>query len=205
MNKLQFQDLMDALNNKFYNIDKFHIIECYAATHFTIGQIRLILSSLSTRDFRYRALLVLIEYLPTVDVQDAIHIVNTVCECESQYEIRLRTVKLLLDSCKLDEELKETLLYEVTRSVDGNINFVFDLAVSGVEASRKESLTDSSRSTGTSVGLGAEERHVQFLQARQNYLINNRIYPMGIDSSQIEQSPSCSSTNSKFHSKCIIL
>ena len=205
MNKLQFQDLMDALNKRIYNIDKYHIIECYAATHFSIGQIRLVLSSLSTRDFRYRALFVLIEYLPTVDVQDAIHIVNTVCECESQYEVRLKTVKLLLDSCKLDEESKETVLHEISRSVSGNMNIVFDLAISGVEASRNQTLTNSSRSTSTSVGLGAEERRVQFLQARQNYLINNRIHPMSIDSSQIEESPSYSSTNSKFHSICNIL
>ena len=205
MNKLQFQDLMDALNKKIYNIDKFHIIECYAATHFTIGQTRLVLSSLSTRDFRYKALLVLVEYLPTVDVQDVIHIVNTVCECESQYEIRLKTIKLLLDSCKLDEELKETVLHELTRSVSGNINALLALAVSGFEASRDQTLTNSSLSIGTRIELGAEDTRIQFLQARHNYLINNRIHPMIIDSSQIEAFASCSSTNSKFHSKCNIL
>ncbi|KAI6660855.1 hypothetical protein LOD99_13579 [Oopsacas minuta] len=195
---------MDALNKKVYNIDKFHVIECYAASRFTIGQIRLVLSSLSTKDFRYRTLLILVECLPSVGVQDAIHIINTVCECESRYQIRLKTLKLLVNYNKLEEDLKEIVLKAITKSLSGNMQLLFELAVPVVNKSTNQTLTDTPPSTETHP-LSAKERRMEYIKPRRSYTIHNRIFPLKIETIEIEQSPSTISTNSKIHSKCSIL
>ena len=205
MEKLIFKDLMDALNMKIYNIDKFDIIECYTATRFTIGQIRLLLSSLSTTYFRYRALLALVEYMPTVREHEAVHIVTSISECESQCEIRIKALKLLVEYNKIqDNEVIGNVYKVITRdSLPENLSMILPLTstnLSTEENSTNTMFAEIEPNSPTNAQLTAEQKRADFLRAHRKYIIYNKIHPL-----LIEDCASSVSLRSNMTSKCCFL
>ena len=213
MDKIKFKDLMDALNSKRYNVDKFAIIECYCATRFTIGQIRLLFASLSTSIFRYRALLVLIEYMPELDEQNALHIVNAVSECESHREIRLRTLKRLIESNKLPDPGLIESVYQIIglSDIDSTHRDVkeIDLAIQVVSDNQTLESLELSYSQNTKQLPNAssnKDSRKQRFQDQRKYMLNNRIYPLTMPSRfEIEECDSASTLDAKVAPKCCFL
>ena len=207
MEKLIFKDLMDALNMKIYNIDKFAIIECYTATRFSVGQIRLLLSSLSTTEFRYRALLALVEYMPVVSEHDAVHIVNTISECESQSEIRIKALTLLVRYDKLQERGEIGSVYRVVtrKSISENTSMMLQLAVqknSFEEDYSINSTINEIESNCRTLHQPATANRAEFFRANRRYMMPNQIHPIYSEKFGIEE---VSSSHSNLPSKCCIL
>ena len=199
---------MDALNMKICNIDKFDIIECYTATRFTVGQLRLLLSSLSTTEFRYRALVALVEYMPTVKEQDAVHIVNAISECESQCEIRMKTLSLLVKCKKLEDNGDIGNVYKVITRKSLPENICMILQLTGQKNSTEETdyisetMDEIVPSYLTNARSSLTTMQKDFLCPDRKFGTCNKIHPMyTTDTMEIED---CPSSSSNITPKCCI-